>query len=150
MINIEDYHSNLLKIDTKSHKNIVIFYIGYITIKNISDYENIYDVNPLYFIIIEVDGYIEEKNANKYLIFASTDKNKELLTKYTELWNEIKYLIKTMNGGEAGEYEREYMKIRFSSDDNFPLNKILKFRILTVIARSVFQQNDKYYPQHFR
>ena len=150
MINIEDYHSNLLKIDTKSHKNIVIFYIGYITIKNISDYENIYDVNPLYFIIIEVDGYIEEKNANKYLIFASTDKNKELLTKYTELWNEIKYLIKTMNGGEAGEYEREYMKIRFSSDDNFPLNKILKFRILTVIARSVFQQNDKYYPQNFR
>ena len=61
MINIEDFHSNLLKIDTKSHKNIVIYYIGYITIKNISDYENIHDVNPLYFIIIEVDGYIEEK-----------------------------------------------------------------------------------------
>ena len=61
MINIEDFNSNLLKIDTKSHKNIVIYYIGYITIKNISDYENIYDVNPLYFIIIGVDGYIEEK-----------------------------------------------------------------------------------------
>ena len=61
MVNIEDFHSNLLKIDTKSHKNIVIYYIGYITIKNISDYENISDVNPLYFIIIEVDGYIEEK-----------------------------------------------------------------------------------------
>ena len=61
MINIEDFHSNLLKIDTKSHKNIVIYYIGYITIKKISDYENISDVNPLYFIIIEVDGYIEEK-----------------------------------------------------------------------------------------
>ena len=73
-----------------------------------------------------------------------------MLTKYTELWNEIKYLIKTMNGGEAGEYEKEYMKIRFSSDDSLPLNKILKFRILTVIARSVFQQNDKYYPQNFR
>ena len=55
-----------------------------------------------------------------------------------------------MNGGEAGEYEKEYMKTRFSSDDNLPLNKILKFRILTVIARSVFQQNDKYYPQNFR
>ena len=61
MINIEDFNSNLLKIDTKSHKNIVIYYIGYITIKNISDYENIYDVNPLYFIIIGVDGYTEEK-----------------------------------------------------------------------------------------
>ena len=55
-----------------------------------------------------------------------------------------------MSGGEAGEYEKEYMKIRFSSDDNLPLNKILKFHILTVIARSVFQQNDKYYPQNFR
>ena len=61
MINIEDFNSNLLKIDTKSHKNIVIYYIGCITIKNISDYENIYDVNPLYFIIIGVDGYTEEK-----------------------------------------------------------------------------------------
>ena len=61
MINIEDFNSNLLKIDTKSRKNIVIYYIGYITIKNISDYENIYDVNPLYFIIIGVDGYTEEK-----------------------------------------------------------------------------------------
>ena len=61
MINIEDFNSNLLEIDTKSHKNIVIYYIGYITIKNISDYENIYDVNPLYFIIIGVDGYTEEK-----------------------------------------------------------------------------------------
>ena len=61
MINIEDFNSNLLKIDTKSHKNIVIYYIGYLTIKNISDYENIYDVNPLYFIIIGVDGYTEEK-----------------------------------------------------------------------------------------
>ena len=48
-----------------------------------------------------------------------------------------------MNGGEAGEYEKEYMKNRFSSDDNLPLNKILKLHMLTVIARSVFQQNDK-------
>ena len=47
------------------------------------DYVNIHSVNPLYFIIGEVDGFIEEKNENKYLIFASTDKNKEVLTKYT-------------------------------------------------------------------
>ena len=52
---------------------------------NTDDYESIYNENPLHFIIDKLDGYIEEKNANKYLVFASTDKNKELLTKYMEL-----------------------------------------------------------------
>ena len=65
-----------LKIDKKSCKNVGIYYIGYITIKNISDYENIHSVNPLHLITAEVDGYIEENNGNKYLIFASKDKSK--------------------------------------------------------------------------
>ena len=47
-------------------------------------------------------------------------------------------MIKTIKGGDAGEYEREYMKIRFNSDDKLPLNKILKFHMLTVIVSSVF------------
>ena len=64
-------------IDKKSYKNIGIYYIGYITIKNISDYEDINSVNPLYLIIAEVDGYIKENDGNKYLTFASTDKNKK-------------------------------------------------------------------------
>ena len=70
---------------TKSYKNIGIYYIGYITIKNISDYENINGINPLYLIIGDVDGYIEENNGNKYLTLASTDKNKEVLEKYSKL-----------------------------------------------------------------
>ena len=88
MINIKDFDSNLLKIDKKSYTNIGIDYIGYITIKNISDYENIYSINPLYLIIGEIDGYIKEENENKYLTFASADKNKEVLKKYTELCDE--------------------------------------------------------------
>ena len=59
-------------------------------LKKIDDYENIYSVNPLYLIIDEVDGHIEEKNESKYLVFDSTDENKEVLKKYTELWNGIK------------------------------------------------------------
>ena len=74
MINIKNFNSSLQKIDKKSYRNIDIYYIGYITI-NISDYESINNVNPLYTIIGEADGYIEEKHGNKYLIFASTDKN---------------------------------------------------------------------------
>ena len=65
----------------RNNKNIDIYYIEYITIKDIGDYESI----PLSFIIGKIDGYIEESNGNKYLIFASTDINKEVLTKYTEL-----------------------------------------------------------------
>ena len=53
--------------------------------KSISDYENINSVNPLYLVIGEVDGYIEENNGNKYLTFASTDTNKKVLEKYTKL-----------------------------------------------------------------
>ena len=64
MINIKDFDSSQLKIDKKSYKNIGIYYIGYITIKSISDYENINSVNPLYLIIAEADGYIEENKIN--------------------------------------------------------------------------------------
>ena len=76
MIYIENFDSKLLKIDAKSYKNIDTCYIGYITIKDF-DYVRINNANPLYLVIGKADGYIEEKNGNKYLIFASTDKNKK-------------------------------------------------------------------------
>ena len=68
----------MLKIDKKSNKDIGIYNIGYITIKKIDDYKNIYSINPLYLIIDHASGYIEEKEMNKYLVFDSTDGNKEL------------------------------------------------------------------------
>ena len=61
MINIKDFDSSLLKIDKRSYKNIGIYNIGYVTIKKIDDYENIYSVNPLYLMIGKVIGHIEEK-----------------------------------------------------------------------------------------
>ena len=76
---IKNFETNLLKIDRKSYKNIGIYNIGYITIKKIDYYENIYCVNPLYLRVNHANEYIEEKNENKYLIFDSTDENKELL-----------------------------------------------------------------------
>ena len=76
MINIKNFNSNLLKIDKKSYQNINIYYIEYITM-NDSKYVNIHSVNPLDIIVGEVDGSIEEKNGNKNLTFASTDKNKK-------------------------------------------------------------------------
>ena len=149
MIDIKDFDPSLVKIDKKSYKNIGIYQIGYITIKSISDCENINSVNPLYLMIGEVDGYIEENNGNKYLTFASTDKNKKVLEKYTGLWDEIKYHIQIINVGKSGEYEKDYMKIKFNFGDDLLLNKILKLHMLTIIVRSVFEEDGKYYPQVF-
>ena len=69
MINLENFESNLLKIDKKHYKSIDIYYLGYITIKKVGDCENIHSVNPLYLLINQLSGYIKEKNGNKYLIF---------------------------------------------------------------------------------
>ena len=79
IIDLKNFKSNSLKIDKKSYKDIGIYNIGYITIKKIGDCKNIYSVNPLYLCINHASGYIEEKGVNKYLVFDSTDENKELL-----------------------------------------------------------------------
>ena len=83
--------------------------------------------------------YIEEKKGNKYLIFDSVDENKEVLKKYAEVWDGIKNKIKVINGGEENDYGKDYMKIKFDSDDDLPLNKPLKFHETTIIIRSVFE-----------
>ena len=67
MINLKNLEPNLLKIGKKSYKNIGIYNIGYIAIKKIDDYENIYSVNPLSLIVNHANGYIEEESPNKYL-----------------------------------------------------------------------------------
>ena len=148
MINIKNFDPILLKIDKKSYKNIGIYNIGYITIKKIDDYENIYSVNPLYLIIAHANGYIEEKGVNKYLVFDSTDENKELLKKYNDVFNGIRNKIKKISGDEC-DYEKDYMKIKFNSDDNLPLNKPLKFHNMTITIRSVFKADGKIYPRVF-
>ena len=109
-------------------------------------YVQISSINPLYLIIGNVDGYIEEKNGNKYLTQNSTDNNKELLAKYTKLWDGINNLIIEMND-KPGKYGKDFMKIKFNSADDLPLNKTLKLHNLTTFVRSVFQEDGKYYPQ---
>ena len=76
MITIKNFESKLMKIDKKLFKNTDVYCIGYVTTKSVDDYESIHSVNLLYLIIDKVDGYIQENNVNKYLVFASTDKNK--------------------------------------------------------------------------
>ena len=100
MINIKNFHLNLLKIDKKSHEDINIYYIGYITIKTFSDCENIHSVNPLYLITNSATGYFKEKNGEKHLILDSTEK-------YQEVFSGIISEIKTLNGGNELFYEKK-------------------------------------------
>ena len=57
--------------------------------------------------------------------------------------------IETINGGEKSEYGKDFWKIRFESNDDLPLNKPMKLRFLTIIIRSVFREDGKFYPQLF-
>ena len=148
IIDLENFDSSLLKLDKKSYKDIDIYNIGYITIKKIGDCKNIYSVNPLYLRINHASGYIEEIIENKYLIFDSIDENKELLKKYNDVFNGIMSKIKELSNDEC-DYEKNYMKITFNSDDDLQLNKPLKFHNMTITIRSVFKEDGKLYPQVF-
>ena len=135
---------------TKSRAKTLIFTtLDTSRLKKIDDYESIYSVNPLYLHINHASGYIEEKNGNKYLIFDSVDENKEVLKKYADVWDGIKNKIKAINGGKENDYGKDYMKIKFNSDDDLPLNKLLKFRLMTIIIRCVFSEDGKIYLQLF-
>ena len=149
IIDLKDFDAKLLKIDKKSYKNVAIYYNGFIAIKKIDDYEGIYSVNPLYLRIGHGSGYIEEKNGNKQLIFDSVDENKEVLKKYADVWDGIKNKIKAINGDEENDYGKDYMKIKFNSDDDWPLNKLQKFHLMTIMIRCVFREDGKLYPRLF-
>ena len=97
IIDIESFDAKLLKIDKKSYKDIDIFNIGYVKKKKISNCRNINSVNPLYLSITRVNGYIEEKDSHKYLVFDSTDENKELLKKYSDIFNGIMSKIREID-----------------------------------------------------
>ena len=140
MIDIRNFHSNLLKIDKKYYKDVDIYYIGYSTIKKFSDCENIHSVNPVYLIIHSATGCFKEKYDEKYLIIDSTEK-------YEEVFSGIKSEIETINGGKEMFYEKNYGRIGVNTDDDLPLNKPLKFPTLTIIIRCVIQNGKKLYPQ---
>ena len=106
MIGIKTFDAKLLKIDKKLYKDIGIYNIGYIAFKKIDDCESIYSVNPLYLLIDHASEYIEEKGVNKYLAFDSTDKNKEFLEKYNDVWNGIQNKIKEVSDSEC-DYEKD-------------------------------------------
>ena len=105
---------------------------------------NVNSVNPLYLMINRFYGHIEKEN--KYLIITDISKNSDVLKKYDQVFSGIKYHINKIDGSEIN-YDKDYKKIRFLSDDDIPLNIMIYFATVSVIIRCVFEQNAVYYPQ---
>ena len=139
----------MLKIGKKDYNETDIYYIAYVTVKKFGNCNNINSINPLYLMIDEMIGHFEEKNENKYLVLDDVDENKEVSKKYEEVWEGVKKEIETINGGEKIEYGKDYMKIRFKSNDDLPLNKPVKLRLLAIIIRCVISEDGKFYPRLF-
>ena len=91
---------------------------------------------------------LKKKGVNKYLAFDTTDENKELIKKCNDAFNGIRDKIQEIISDEC-DYEKDYMKIKFNSDDDLSLNKPLKFHLMTIIIISVFEEDGKLYPQVF-
>ena len=99
-------------------------------------------------LVNHASGHIKEKEGNEYLFFdGSVNENKALLKKYANVWDGIKNEIKAVNGGEENNHGKDYMTVKSNSDDDLRLNKRLKFHAVTVIIRSVFEEDGKLYPQ---
>ena len=112
MTNTKNFDPSLLSIDQIPFKNIDLFTYS---IKYIKSFDS---ANSPYLFFNNVDPCIEKDNEDKYLIFAYTDKKKEALENYTELWEEIRDQIELENGNKPIEYKKDFMKIKFESDDD--------------------------------
>ena len=122
MTNIGDFGS-LLNIDQIAFKrNNTITY-------DIKHIKNLNGSNSFYLVFNNLDVYIEKSGENKYLIFASTDKNKMVLGDYTEIWDEIKEQIELISGNKVIKYSKDFMKIRFESDDDLPISKVINIPV---------------------
>ena len=88
-----------------------IYYIGHVTKK---PEWNASSVNPLYLMINRIDRFIEEKEEDKYPNIALTDRNGEVLRKYSEVWSGIRACIEKINDDMSGEYDKDFMNIKFN------------------------------------
>ena len=102
-----------------------------------------YNKNPFYLVIDDLKRYFKESNGNKYLTMIFKSKSQKMM--YTRIWEEIKKLINELD--EFSNYDKNYDVISFETDDILSLNSIINIYSITIIIKSVFKDNNKFYPQ---
>ena len=148
-IYLKNFDGKMIKINKHDVLDMIVYCISHATKK--PEY-NIYSINPLYLVVRKLDAYVEENNDNKYLRIADIDSNKGFLIKYDEVWDSIKDKtngLRPLDDQIVLPKDFDYMKIKFNSDDNLPLNKLRRFYSLTIVIREVFEADGKFYLQMF-
>ena len=83
-----------------------------------------------------MNGYFKGINGNKYLTLVLTNESKEKIKKY-EVWSKIRDSIWSITKN-LDDYDEKYMKIKFDSDNDLPLNKTIEIYKVTIVFRTVF------------
>ena len=109
--------------------DIDIYYLGYELKKKITECNEINSVNPLYLRIKDMKGQFKK-------------------VKGFNVWKSIRAKIEQNTGGIV-QYDKDYMRKKFKSNDNFRTDNIVNMHLVTIIIRSIFGQNGKFYPQLF-
>ena len=130
----------------KDFNDIDIYYLGYEHKKKISECNLINSVNLLYLRIVDIKGQFEKGKGNAwYLVISDKDDvNKKLVDILQSIKNKI--IEKTW---DAIECDKDYMKIKFESNNIFPIDKDVNIHLATIVIRAIFAKDGKYYPQLF-
>ena len=147
IINLDEFDGSEIKVDKKSFNDIGIYYLGYEYKKKLTECNVINSVNTLHLRIIHMKGQFKKgkgDNVWHLIIFDDAD----VLRKFVNIWKSIRAKIEENTGGIV-QYDKDYMKIKFERKDNLPIDNIIDMHQVTIIIRSVFAQNSKFYPQLF-
>ena len=134
------YLLEIIKRESRIGANI--YYIGYVLNPNY-DYNTI---NPLYFIINCLIGYVEEIEGSddKYLVVTKSMRNRKIIHSFDTIWSHNEHKI---NPNKFNNNIKDYDKLRFNSDVDLPTDTLIEFRSLVINASCVIEKDGKYYPE---
>ena len=139
MININDFDPGLLHVNKAVIDYDCIAYdIKYVKILN--------RIDNLYIVFNDLEVMFRKSGKYKYLIFSSTEKNREMLENYTEIFDEIAEQIESTSDDKV-KYYRDIMRIKFKTNDDLGFNEIINIPVCVIAVSSVFKEEDNYYPQ---
>ena len=95
-----------------------------------------------------MNGCFKEINRNKDLTLVPNNGRKQKTKEHEEIWNKIRNLVRSITK-KLGDYDEKYMKIKFDSDEELPLNKTIEIPTMSIVVRAIFIENNKYYPHVF-
>ena len=146
IIDLDEFDESKIKVDKKDFNSIDIYYLAYEYQKKITECNIIRSGNPLYLRIVDIKGQFEKgKDDAWYLVISNKDDfYKKLVDKFESIKNKI--IEKTW---DALEYDKDYLKIKFESNNIFPTDKDVNIHLATILIRAIFAKDGKYYPQLF-